>query len=965
MTFFHAHTTLTPTPPLTQPPSDPPADLKISQLPSPNDTLEQDFNNLSELVLHTRTLGEHVGTAWQLERVMRWVPNFDHHTDPSGIRKEEGGSSGFFKIRGTTVEAVVGGVFYQFGGVAAHRLFHTRVLPHLIFLLPTEYRKPAEAAYKRLGGPSAPILLSSQLSHLQLQNPARSGSPVILIELILSLNHYVDQGLGPAQTQDPGSSGMDPGIYVPSVESLRPGNALNNAHDLTSTTKVVGFKAFAYGSSSDVWRGVNWSRGDARDVAVKVIRASKRSELGVEEIRKWVSKEINTWGAVTHPICQVADGLDYLHSHNPRIAHGQIKACNILIKHDGTALIAGFGLSRFVTDISTGSRRLSNTIRDRWTAPELLDDVSDHIIGLTTTASDVWAFGFLCIEILLGTIPWDSNKGNATVMTLKERASPPLPDSIKSTPVGHIIRHCWIYEPSQRPSMAQLVHAISENDLEYLHTPVCVLLSADALSDSSHKATTVPNLYAVPDSDVVHSLQTYPSSPASVSREEPLLLETTFPAAGPHRSSRSIRKARQINQLRWPHGPDLYTSSPAPWSGMEGINDRNVTAWPHRVSTRPFLSPKGVRQNSVPFQRTEVGHPRIPVESSKSDISDNAPAHSAFELELLAETFEKRSTQWGNALISAAREQTPGSPLEKSHISSPSNNYESSADFPSDPQTPASVSKQMTIREVISHLVAHGCQDLTKEIDNNAFTEHPVSHGGFSDIYRGRLLDNAHVAIKVLRISATGITEDLKHFKHAARELHTWSKCAHPNVLSLLGLAEFRGRIGMISPWMTQGSLPRYLERTPDANRYNLCVQLCDGLSFMHQIGIIHGDLKGANHQIHEDNEQQFLDTTVASELITGSGSQSQASDVYALGMTIYEVFSGTLPYDGKLEHTIMYLVIVKREPPERPASIPTGRRDGDELWDLLLRCWAFEATARPTASEVTGAMRTIAMNEF
>ncbi|GAB1522457.1 hypothetical protein RhiTH_005575 [Rhizoctonia solani] len=267
--------------------------------------------------------------------------------------------------------------------------------------------------------------------------------------------------------------------------------------------------------------------------------------------------------------------------------------------------------------------------------------------------------------------------------------------------------------------------------------------------------------------------------------------------------------------------------------------------------------------------------------------------------ELMVISTEKRSTQWGNALISAAREQTPGSPLEKSHISSPSNNYESSADFPSDPQTPASVSKQMTIREVISHLVAHGCQDLTKEIDNNAFTEHPVSHGGFSDIYRGRLLDNAHVAIKVLRISATGITEDLKHFKHAARELHTWSKCAHPNVLSLLGLAEFRGRIGMISPWMTQGSLPRYLERTPDANRYNLCVQLCDGLSFMHQIGIIHGDLKGANvlisgdgipvitdfgNSLYSNQSIEFTKTTSsnsltlrwsASELITGSGSQN------------------------------------------------------------------------------------------
>ncbi|CAE6474033.1 unnamed protein product [Rhizoctonia solani] len=138
--------------------------------PSFDKTREQDFDNLSEMVLHTRALGEHVGAAWQLERVMRWVPNFDHHTDAGGIRADEGGSSGLYKIRGTTVEAVVGGVFYQFGAVAAHRLFHTRVLPHLTFLLPTEYRKPAEAACKRLGGTSAPVLLPSQSSHLQVEN---------------------------------------------------------------------------------------------------------------------------------------------------------------------------------------------------------------------------------------------------------------------------------------------------------------------------------------------------------------------------------------------------------------------------------------------------------------------------------------------------------------------------------------------------------------------------------------------------------------------------------------------------------------------------------------------------------------------------------------------------------------------------------------------------------------------------
>ncbi|KAH7322154.1 hypothetical protein B0J17DRAFT_582816, partial [Rhizoctonia solani] len=57
------------------------------------------------------------------------------------------------------------------------------------------------------------------------------------------------------------------------------------------------------------------------------------------------------------------------------------------------------------------------------------------------------------------------------------------------------------------------------------------------------------------------------------------------------------------------------------------------------------------------------------------------------------------------------------------------------------------------------------------------------------------------------------------------RELHTWSKCQHPNVVRLLGLALFRDRIGMVSPWMGQGNLPHYLKRTPGANRLSLVRQ--------------------------------------------------------------------------------------------------------------------------------------------
>lgn len=51
-----------------------------------------------------------------------------------------------------------------------------------------------------------------------------------------------------------------------------------------------------------------------------------------------------------------------------------------------------------------------------------------------------------------------------------------------------------------------------------------------------------------------------------------------------------------------------------------------------------------------------------------------------------------------------------------------------------------------------------------------------------------------------------------------------------------------------------------------------------------------------------------------------------------------------------------MFLVVMKREPPERPESLTQAlgnREAGDMLWNLLLRCWTFEPIMRPKAEEV------------
>ncbi|EUC60961.1 tyrosine kinase domain protein [Rhizoctonia solani AG-3 Rhs1AP] len=189
------------------------------------------------------------------------------------------------------------------------------------------------------------------------------------------------------------------------------------------------------------------------------------------------------------------------------------------------------------------------------------------------------------------------------------------------------------------------------------------------------------------------------------------------------------------------------------------------------------------------------------------------------------------------------------------------------------------ISRKMAAREVVSHLVAHGCRDLSSELDLASFDEYPSSHGGLSDVYQGQLLNGTKIAVKVLRVSTDTLNQDPKHLKvspnpqiwyphtnlqvtaqHAARELHTWGRCTHPNVIQLLGLAIFRGRIGMVSPWMEHGSLPHYLKKVPGVNQFDMCVRICEGLAYLHQIGIIHGDLKGANVLVSDRGIPVFTD---------------------------------------------------------------------------------------------------------
>lgn len=89
-----------------------PSSLSTGGLVKP---LTESYDDISEKLLNTYMLGEHVGAAWELERIMRWTPavaelDVLEAKSPDMVLR----SSGLYKVRGATVEGVVGGIFHQF-----------------------------------------------------------------------------------------------------------------------------------------------------------------------------------------------------------------------------------------------------------------------------------------------------------------------------------------------------------------------------------------------------------------------------------------------------------------------------------------------------------------------------------------------------------------------------------------------------------------------------------------------------------------------------------------------------------------------------------------------------------------------------------------------------------------------------------------------------------------------------------
>ncbi|KAG9082428.1 hypothetical protein FS749_006848 [Ceratobasidium sp. UAMH 11750] len=288
--------------------------------------------------------------------------------------------------------------------------------------------------------------------------------------------------------------------------------------------------------------------------------------------------------------------------------------------------------------------------------------------------------------------------------------------------------------------------------------------------------------------------------------------------------------------------------------------------------------------------------------------------------------------------------------------------------------------------DIIALLVQRKCPDITHELDLGQSGRAPISGGGFGDIYKGVLNGGRGVAIKCARLYLRQDDEKgHKVLKHAARELYIWSRLKHDNVLPLLGLAQYRDQMAMISPWMDNGTLLEYIERNPTVDRCQLFIEISEGMAYLHKNGTIHGDIKGGNVLVSHEGVAKLADfgctqlrqstlcfTTTTSgaaisvrwaapEVIAGVVMRSREADVYAFGMTLLEAITGTVPFSDKADVAVLYVVCTRKQTPGRPEKfVSFNLHQADLLWRILLDSWAFEPSNRPDSRTISGSLKCV-----
>jgi len=245
-----------------------------------------------------------------------------------------------------------------------------------------------------------------------------------------------------------------------------------------------------------------------------------------------------------------------------------------------------------------------------------------------------------------------------------------------------------------------------------------------------------------------------------------------------------------------------------------------------------------------------------------------------------------------------------------------------------------------------------------------------LGKGGMGNVYRVEdKKTNEELALKLIKPE---IASDKKTLERFSNELKLAHKISHKNVCRMYHLGEEQG-VHFITMEYVPGedlkSMIRMTRQLTVGTAISVAKQVCEGLEEAHRLGVIHRDLKPSNIMIDKAGTVRIMDFGIARSLktkgITGTGvmigtpeymspeqvdgkEADQHSDIYSLGIILYEVLTGRLPFEGDTAFAIG--MKHKSEEPEDPRKL--NSQIPEDLSRLILKCLEKDSENRYQSAE-------------